>query len=230
MRLIALLYFFITISTLCHTQDLHFSNWSESPLISAAATTGNFTGNYRILGNFRNQWRSVTTPYKTTAISAEAREFIPTLTRLKAGISLARDITGDSRWNTTQAQCVVSYEIPWGDKFKASPLIGTGIIQQRYSNENLQYDQQWNGTYYDPSLQSGENFTPLNNNYLQFTHGLSAEIIEKESSTILGYSMQLNTSNKNTSGYGSLRSSRTTIIGLHQHKLNRMLQGSQMHQ
>lgn len=219
MRVIALLYFLFVIMPLhCIAQDIHFSNWKESAIISAPANTGNFDGNLKIMGNFRNQWRSVTTPYKTAGISAEAKDFIGSLPRLQMGLGFSRDITGDSRWVTTQAQCIVAYEIGLGLNFSITPLIGTGLIQQQYSNENLQYDQQWNGTYYDPSLQSGESFTQFNNNYYQFTHGLSAGIKNDETATLLGYSMQLNTSNENAAGYGIQRSARTTIIAVHRRK------------
>jgi type IX secretion system PorP/SprF family membrane protein len=221
MKRIALLYFSaILCSRQFFAQDIHFSQWTQSPLIAAPSTAGNFSGNFRILGNFRNQWRSVTTPYKTTALSAEAREFIPSLSQLNAGFSIARDITGDSRWNTTQAQCILSYEIAVGKKFTISPLLGAGLIQQRYSEENLQYDQQWNGAYYDPSLQSGENFTQLNNNYRQVTPGISATLNGEESATILGYSIQLNTPHSNPSGYGTQRSRRTTLMAIHHKNLN----------
>jgi type IX secretion system PorP/SprF family membrane protein len=221
MRLKPLLYFLaIAFSQQCVCQDIHFSNWTESPLICAPSTTGKFNGNFRILGNFRNQWRSITIPYKTVGISADAREFINALPKLQAGISFSRDITGDSRWVTTQAQCVLSYEIEMSEKISLSPLLGTGWVQQRYSNENLQYDQQWNGTYYDPSLQSGENFTQFNNNFLQFTHGISADLKGEESATSLGYSMQLNTANKNDIGYGLQRSARTTCIAIHRNNIN----------
>ena len=218
MRAIALLYFLICTLHL-YPQDIHFSNWTESPLISSAPTTGYFSGNYRILSNFRNQWRAVTTPYKTLAVSAEARDFIPSLPKVRAALAFARDITGDSQWITTQAQCILAYEIKLNPNLSLTPLLGTGITQQRYSDEHLQYDRQWNGTFYDPSLGSGENFTQFNNHFLQVTHGISLGIERGTSHSLLGYSMQINSTNDNAVGFGIQRYSRTTLVGIHQRNL-----------
>ena len=49
-------------------QDIHFSQFYFSPLNLNPAATGIFDGDYRIAGNHRQQWRSVTTPYTTFGI------------------------------------------------------------------------------------------------------------------------------------------------------------------
>jgi len=202
-------------SEIIYAQDIHFSNWAASPLISAPPLSGNFNGNLRILGNFRNQWRSVTTPYKTVAVSAEGREIIHLLPQLQSGLSISRDMAGDSRWITTQAHLILSYRIPLNPKLTIIPLLGSGLTQQRYSDDNLQFDQQWNGTYYDPSIQSGENYNLFNNRFWQGHHGVSLEHNGVASTTLLGYSMQINSTTNTSSGYDDQRSARTTLLALH---------------
>src|ERR671917_454749 len=50
-----------------YSQDLHFSQWFNSPLTTNPANTGFIPdADYRVGANYRNQWSSVmTVPYKT---------------------------------------------------------------------------------------------------------------------------------------------------------------------
>ena len=62
---------FITLSNGITCQDIHFSQFNLAPLNLNPAMTGSFNGDYRFVGNLRNQWSSVTVPYKTFAFSVE---------------------------------------------------------------------------------------------------------------------------------------------------------------
>ena len=50
-------------------QDIHFSQFNNTPLIINPALTGVFNGNHRVFLNYKDQWRSIGAPYKTYAIS-----------------------------------------------------------------------------------------------------------------------------------------------------------------
>ena len=201
-------------------QDIHFSHWLESPLISTPQTTGNFTGHIRAIGNFRNQWNSVTTPYKTSAISIEGQEIIPKLPGLISAVSIARDIAGDSRWQTTQTRVLMAYKILPSRGISIVPLIMTGYAQQEYSDDQLQYDQQWNGSYYDPSLEGGEEYTATRNGMWQIIHGLSITKDDEFKMSTLGYSMQMNRIHRNFNGFGDGRANRISISGTHRRTYN----------
>ena len=56
-------------------QDIHFSQFYAAPHTLNPALTGSFDGDWRFAGNYRNQWKSVTEPFKTLALSADANEF-----------------------------------------------------------------------------------------------------------------------------------------------------------
>jgi type IX secretion system PorP/SprF family membrane protein len=58
-----------TLST--YSQDIHFSQFSETPLLRNPALAGIFNGDLRIQGVNRSQWGSVTVPFQTTSINAE---------------------------------------------------------------------------------------------------------------------------------------------------------------
>lgn len=46
-------------------QDIHFSQYFNSPLSLNPAETGNFEGDWRVMANYRDQWRAIAIPYKT---------------------------------------------------------------------------------------------------------------------------------------------------------------------
>ena len=52
------------------TQDIHFSQFNETPvLLNPAMSCTAF--DTRIIANYKNQWASVTSPYQTYGISIE---------------------------------------------------------------------------------------------------------------------------------------------------------------
>ena len=58
-------------------QDLHFSQWFNSPLSTNPANTGFIPdADYRLGANYRNQWSSImSVPYKTMSIWGDAQVF-----------------------------------------------------------------------------------------------------------------------------------------------------------
>src|SRR3982751_2399660 len=69
--------FFIACSLFSTGQDLHFSQWFNSPLTTNPANTGFIPdADYRIGANYRSQWVSVlNAPYKTMSIWGDAQVF-----------------------------------------------------------------------------------------------------------------------------------------------------------
>lgn len=52
-------------------QDIHFSQFFETPLLRNPALAGIFTGDWRVQMVYRDQWRSVTNGYKTGSLNGE---------------------------------------------------------------------------------------------------------------------------------------------------------------
>ena len=55
----------LSFSLIAHTQDIHFSQFYAAPVSLNPAMTGLMNGNYRGTAIYRDQWRSVSTPYVT---------------------------------------------------------------------------------------------------------------------------------------------------------------------
>src|SRR5215212_6479304 len=64
-RIITISYLFMVAAYTLQAQDIHFSQYYATPLTINPSYTGSFAGDYRAGLNYRQQWGSVTVPYKT---------------------------------------------------------------------------------------------------------------------------------------------------------------------
>jgi type IX secretion system PorP/SprF family membrane protein len=71
MRQILTLLFLLAFFVNAHAQDPHFSQFFASPLTLNPAFTGKIDGDYRLAGNYRNQWPTINRAYNTTTFSAD---------------------------------------------------------------------------------------------------------------------------------------------------------------
>lgn len=140
-------------------QDIHFSQFFNTPLASGPGSIGTFDGEYRFNGIFRQQWRAVTIPYRTFALGGDAANAVG-VKGLGLGAWIFNDKAGDSRMDQTH----LSIGASWTEWFGASQEHAlTGGLQFGFTNlsldpSRLSFDNQYNGFYYDPTLGSGEQF------------------------------------------------------------------------
>jgi type IX secretion system PorP/SprF family membrane protein len=140
-------------------QDIHFSQWFFAPQILSPAEIGNFPAQYRINANQKSQWKQVSRPFTTFAISADAHhEKLPQ--NVAVGIVLMNDRAGDSKLNTFSFLVGGSYTYkPFGtDNHLLRGAVQLGITQIKLDYGDLSFNNQHNGVVYDPNLSSGENF------------------------------------------------------------------------
>ena len=74
MRKTVIIFYFL-MSFLAQGQDVHFSQFYNSPLTINPANVGAFNGDIRAHSNYRNQWSSIQSAYKTYSFS-EIEPFI----------------------------------------------------------------------------------------------------------------------------------------------------------
>ncbi|MCB0765027.1 MAG: PorP/SprF family type IX secretion system membrane protein [Flavobacteriales bacterium] len=140
-------------------QDIHFSQFFNAPPACGPGRIGTFDGEYRLNGIFRQQWRSVTIPYRTFALGGDARDF-GGVKGLGAGIWTYSDKAGDSRLQ----QFHLSIGASWTERFGPSSehaLSGGaqfGFTSISIDRSAMTFDAQYNGFAYDPSLANNEQF------------------------------------------------------------------------
>jgi len=92
-------------------QDIHFTQFTAAPLTVNPAFTGAFNGTVRAAAIYRDQWRSVTVPFKTYAVSVDA-PIIRDLSvddYLAAGLQFYNDKAGDGNLSNTSILGSVAY-------------------------------------------------------------------------------------------------------------------------
>lgn len=162
-------------------QDIHFSQFYNAPSNLNPAFTGDFEGLLRIHGNYRSQWSSVNpgVPFKTTGIFADGNDSIILPFDVNPGLALYHDKTGDSRFSTLQFNLFASKEIfEFQNDFIKDLRAGVmlGFSQRSINYDYLNFDNQFNGTRFDPTLSTGENFARNNYFYLNSSLGLISNL------------------------------------------------------
>ncbi len=162
------------------SQDVGFSQFYNQPLLRNPALAGIFTGDMRFTASYRNQWQSVTVPYRTFGISSEVKlpVYFINDANLTLGLQLERDIAGTSEFSTTQMLPAANLSVPFikENSFLSFALMG-GLVQQRFDPTKLVLNDQFiegsNGSFTIlPSSRQVFNKTDLH--YLDMSFGLSA--------------------------------------------------------
>ncbi|MFT3933603.1 MAG: PorP/SprF family type IX secretion system membrane protein [Chitinophagaceae bacterium] len=168
------------LSCLTHAQDVGFSQFYEQPFLRNPALAGIFTGDMRFTASYRNQWQSVTVPYRTFSLSTEIKlplEVVPD-DNLTIGLQLMRDIAGTSSFSTTQILPAINYSLPLSGEKNSYLSLGVigGLRQQKFDPTKLVLDDQFvagsNGTF-SIMPASAQVFNNTNVNYFDLSAGIS---------------------------------------------------------
>ena len=145
--------FFIISCTYGSAQDIHLSQFYNSPLTLNPANTGNFKGRYRVVTNYKNQWKNISNTYNSSFASIDFN--IPEK-KIGLGLSFFNDKAGKSQMGVTQGNISLSYNLLVNGGNNIITGLQYGVGQRSLITDNLKWDSQFNGTAYDPSLASGE--------------------------------------------------------------------------
>ena len=151
--------FCFSTSSILTAQDIHFSQFTASPLNVNPAFTGNFDGQFRLMGTYRTQWNSVTIPYKTISLGTDAHNLL-NQEKLGGGILINNDNAGDSELSVFQFLLSGSYRMVLDGDAKHHLMGGLqiGIRQVSINYSQLKFDSQYNGYSYVSSAPNNESF------------------------------------------------------------------------
>ena len=96
-------------------QDIHFSQYLNSPMNLGPGMTGVFGGDTRFTGNYRNQWSRVPVPYTTFSGVVENKFYLSKLKYdrfLTGGLEINFDRQGTLSLTSLQIGIPISYTIP----------------------------------------------------------------------------------------------------------------------
>ena len=133
------------------SQDINFSQFYDLPLLRNPSLAGLFSGDIRITSAYRNQWQSVTVPYRTFGLGFEYKKPVSENSDdfFTYGLQLTSDVAGDSKLSRTQVFPVFNYHKSLGGKntYISAGIMG-GPVMQRFDPSKLTFDDQFvNGAY-----------------------------------------------------------------------------------
>ncbi|HSN62204.1 MAG TPA: PorP/SprF family type IX secretion system membrane protein [Ferruginibacter sp.] len=177
-----------------YAQDLHFSQFFNSPLTTNPANTGFIPdADYRLTAHYRNQWSSImTVPYKTMSISGDAQLFRDKLENgwLGAGAVVLSDVAGSGSLRSTKIYGSIAYHQMLGNSSLLSAGFNLGWANKRIDPSGLKFPDQFDGKFFDANLPTTG--IPLNNNvsYFDMQVGMNYAYFPQENVYInAGYSL-----------------------------------------
>lgn len=150
-------------------QDIHFSQFFETPILRNPALAGVFNGDLRIQAVWRNQWNSVTVPYQTGSINGEYKLAVGKGDDfMTLGGQVLYDQAGSVALSATHVSPVFNFHKSLSSQrnMYLSAGFAAGIVQRKVDRSRMTTNSQYNGSDYDPALSANETF--VNNNYLYF--------------------------------------------------------------
>ena len=181
-------------SSISFAQDLHFSQFFNSPLTTNPANTGFIPdADFRVGINYRNQWSSIlTSPYKTMSAWADAQLFRDKLENGWLGIGgvLLSDKAGSGGLRSDKFYGSLAYHQMLGNSSLLSAGFNLGYVSKRIDPTNLKFPDQFNGKFFDATIAPGVQFTNINIDYFDLQVGLNYAYFPKEEIYInAGYSI-----------------------------------------
>jgi len=176
MQKIYFLLLFIAITTVGKTQDLHFSQFYNSPSNVNPALTGVYPQDMRLIANLRSQWFSVPVPYTTFSMAYDQKILNDGRLGnniLGAGIILNYDKAGDAAMQTTQVGGLFAYTRQLSKRHFLSGGFRVLVAQRRFDIAKLTFDKQFVDGTFIATANTGEDFDNFNYSYVDIGTGVN---------------------------------------------------------
>lgn len=145
-------------SLISYGQDIHFSQLSKSPLFLSPATAGATQADFRVSIHHRNQWANIGSPYSTYGLAADGKFKKKSWRDKHFGIGgvLYNDKAGDLDFNRLKGSFLFSFHKKLDLRNYLSAGLQVGFVQHSLDGSQAQWDNQYDGTGFNPYMASGE--------------------------------------------------------------------------
>lgn len=156
-RIIVSFFAFSLLTFNAFSQDIHFSQYSETPMNVNPALAGTSYG-LRAAINYRSQWSAFGNKFRTMGFSSDIPLFKGKKTYgsfLGAGLNIFQDKAGAANLSKLHLAGDLAGVLILGDGL-LSMGVEVAYAQRSISGSGLKWDAQWSGNQYNASLPSGE--------------------------------------------------------------------------
>lgn len=222
MKRITYIFAIVLFAQVAQAQDIHWSQFNDNQVFQNPGNVGQFNGDIRFIGNYRDQWRSVTVPFSTISVSVDSKLY--NHKNFGYGLLLFHDVAGDGKFRTIEAQANASYllKLTSDSTHTIRPGFNVGINNRQLSFDQLYFGNQFNGMSYDPSISSGEVLETNKNTNLSIGFGTIYQYYKNERFNFTGGIGLYNINRPNQGFYNAVveRDIRLNVFGKGIYKLN----------
>lgn len=166
-------------------QDIHFSQFYESPLTLNPALCGNFNGIVEAEANYRTQWAGAMGSgdgYRTIAADVQYQNLGKDWKHgfLSAGLSFFNDKSGSVQIAMNQVNLTLASGIFLNRRSLVTAGLQAGWSQHSIDLQGIPWDEQYINGVYDPNAGSGEPSMGNSFSYLDFSAGMAYTYIIKQ--------------------------------------------------
>src|SRR5574344_870517 len=148
-------------------QDIHFSQFYNTPTFYNPANAGVFDGDLRCGLHYKNQWNSLPKGYNTYAFTLDGSIMVKNEISYKKnyigyGFYVLRDQAGDLDLSNLETMFNLNYNLELGsndiDNHNLGMGINIGFDVRSFNPLNAQWGTQWNSTFrtFDPTINPEE--------------------------------------------------------------------------
>ena len=196
-------------------QEAFFAQYYASPMHLNPALVGVFDGQFRLNGNFRQQWGNTfaSAPLRTTQAAFEYKARVMKTDFFSIGVNALNDETGsDARVKTTRSNVGISFQKQLNDsRYRGvtqylSAGLQVGVGQHALNMGGLWFDRQYDSVAVavNTSLSSGE-VAPQSKMYLDYNLGLLFYTVWEENKSFYAGASLHHLTRPNISFYGNLK-------------------------
>jgi len=172
---IYILLLFTLVSNGLLAQDPHFSQFYSSPLTLNPAMTGVFAGETRLAMTYRNQWRTVSTPFTTATVACDFQLLNEKIGNDLFGLGFVGMIDQSNNQGLKANFLSISTAYNKSIDIEGLHKIGVGF-QASWATKKADYSRfvfsrQFTPMGFDPSLPTGEPTSGFTINYLDVAAG-----------------------------------------------------------
>ena len=154
-------------------QDIHFSNYYMSPLSLNPANTGNYKGNWRAMGNYRQQGEKMANSYTTATLAYDRPVYIRS-EKASIGLIYIYDNSANNTLLVNKIYFSMGYLLRIAEKSYLHIGLQGGLVHKKFSHNQLTFPNQFdrNTGYFNPDISSQEYFEDQSLSYIDLNWGL----------------------------------------------------------